>query len=236
MKSWRARLLVSAVCLILGILLVPQFRSQPVNRNPADQSPEDQVTYISQLYRSNETQRASLDALRADIAKYDAARIGGSSNLSSLINDLQQMKMLNGEVDITGPGVQVRINSTTDAVQVLQDLQDLTNELRASGAEAIAINDVRLISRSVITADADGHLLVDKQQISPPYLLEAIGDPTTLNNALIRKGGLIEVLQQDQGDKIEIKVVLKSDPADPIKLRKTALDLKWRYAKPVSGN
>ncbi len=230
MKSWPARLLVSAVCLLLGILMVPQFRSQPVNRNPADQSPDDQVSYISQLYRSNETQRVSLDALRADIAKYEAARIGGSSNLLSLINDLQQMKMLNGEVDISGPGVQVRVNGAGDVVQALQDL---INELRASGAEAIAVNDVRLISRSVVTADADGHLLVDKQQISPPYLLEAIGDPTTLNNALERKGGLIEVLQQQQGSKIEIKVTPRNDVKDPIKLRKTALDLKWRYAKPT---
>ncbi|HUS15866.1 MAG TPA: DUF881 domain-containing protein [Chloroflexia bacterium] len=232
MKSWRARLLVSAVCLVLGVLMVPQFRSQRLDPHLLAQSPTDQASYISQIYNSNTTLRASLTQLQADITKYEQDRTGGSSNLGALIKDLQQLRMINGEVDVVGPGVQVRITGAQNTVQVLQDL---VNELRASGAEAVAVNGVRLISRSVIVEDGDRHLLVDQQPITTTtYLLEAIGDPPTLQTALERKSGVIELLQQEQSDKLDIKVIRRGENGDLIRLPKTALDTKWRYARPVT--
>src|SRR5690348_11066726 len=137
----RARLLLSAICLVLGFMLVTQIRSLRVDHGPAAQSPTDQATYLSQLYRSNQAQQASLDQIQAEIAKYDETG-SGSSNLVSLLQELQQLRMFNGEVDVAGPGVQVRVNGAQNPVQVLQDL---TNELRNAGAEAVAINKVRLI-------------------------------------------------------------------------------------------
>ena len=232
MQNWRARLLVSAVCLVLGFLMVPQFRSQRIDRTVLAQSPTDQASYISQLYASNQRQRANLEQLQAEIARYQQTANGGSS-IVSLIKDLQQMRMANGEVDLTGPGVTVRVTGAQDAAQVIQDL---VNELRASAAEAIAVNGVRLITRSVIEAADNGQLQVDQQPISEPYILEAIGDPATLQNALERKGGVIALLQQDPAEKIVIKVTRHTETADWLKLPKTALDLKWRYAQAAPGN
>jgi uncharacterized protein YlxW (UPF0749 family) len=231
MKLRSTPLLLSAICLLLGILMVSQFRAHPVDRDVTAQSPDDQATIISRLYRSNQEQRAALDELNAEIADYKKKGTEGS-NFLSLIDDLRQLRVFNGGVDIAGPGVQVRISGGSGLVQVLQDL---TNELRTSGAEALAINDVRLISRSVITEDENHNIIVDKQPISPPYLLEAIGDASTLYNALERKGGLIEVLQHDQGDSLSIKVISRGDEADPIRLRKTAIDTRWHYAKPIEN-
>jgi uncharacterized protein YlxW (UPF0749 family) len=232
MQNWRARILVSAVCLILGFLMVPQFRSQRIDRTVLAQSPNDQASYISQLYASNQRQRANLEQLQAEIGRYQETTNGGSS-IVSLIKDLQQMRMANGEVDLTGPGVTVRVTGAQNPAQVVQDL---VNELRASAAEAIAVNGVRLTTRSVIAADENQQLQVDKQPISEPYLLDAIGDPATLQNALERKGGVIALLQQDPTEKIVIKVTHHTETADWIKMPKTALDLKWRYAQAVPGN
>ncbi|HMA36533.1 MAG TPA: DUF881 domain-containing protein [Chloroflexia bacterium] len=231
MKTWRARVLVSAVCLVLGILLVSQFRSQRIDRSVISQSPNDQTSYLSQLYTSNEQQRASLEQLQAEVAKYEQTRNGGSSSLLALIKDLQQLRMINGEVEVTGPGVEVRV---TGGENVVQMIQDLVNELRNAGAEAVAVNGVRLVSRSVIEEDADHHLTVDKQPITSPYRLDAIGDAATLQTALERKGGVIALLQQqEQSVKLEIKVVKHSEDGDLIKLPKTTLDARWRYAHPA---
>jgi len=212
---------------------VPQFRSQRLDPQLVGQNPDDQASYIGQLYNSNQGQRASLDGLQAEITRYEQARNGGSSNLEGLIKDLQQLRMVNGEVDVTGPGVQVRVSGAQDDVQVVQDL---VNELRGSGAEASAVNKVRLISRSVIESDAAHHLIVDQQPVSSPYLLEAIGDPATLESALDRKGGVIALLQQAQGAKLAIQVTKRSEPGDLIKLPKTALAPTWRYAHPLTTN
>ena len=57
----------------------------------------------------------------------------------------------------------------------------------------------------------------------------------TVNEALERKRGVIELLQQEQSDKIAIKVSRRGDNGDLIRLPKTALDTKWRYARPVTN-
>jgi uncharacterized protein YlxW (UPF0749 family) len=232
MQSWPARLILSTICLVLGFMLVTQIRSLHVDHAPTAQSTTDQATYLSQLYRSNQAQQASLEQIQAEIAKYEQTQ-GGGSNLVSMLNQIQQLRMINGEIDVAGPGVQVRISNAQNVVQLLQDL---TNELRNAGAEAIAVNQIRLVTRSVIAQDTGGQLLVDGQPISAPYVLEAIGDPATLETALERKGGLIALLQEGQGSTLDIKVTRRADGPDGIKLPKTALASTWRYARPATGN
>jgi uncharacterized protein YlxW (UPF0749 family) len=229
MNRLRARLILSAVCLVLGYMLVSQIRSLPTNRAPAAQAPADQALYISQLYRNNEAQEASLAEIQAKIAEYEQTA-SGASNLVSLLDELRQLRMINGEVDVAGPGVRVQISGAQNSIQVLQDL---TNELRNAGAEAIAVNKIRLVTRSMIAEDAGGRLLIDGQPVVAPYLLEAIGDPATLETALDRKGGLIALLEEGQGSTLDIKVTRRADGPDGIKLPRTAVTAAWRYARAV---
>ena len=43
---------------------------------------------------------------------------------------------------------------------------------------------------------SDGRgITVDAQAISPPFVFQAIGDPTTMSTALNRRGGVIELLK-----------------------------------------
>ncbi len=233
LKIRPTRWFLAAVCLLLGFLLIAQLRPPLVDRTPIAQSANDQATYLSELYRSNQSQQASLEQIQAEIAKYQQPGPGGSSNLVGLLDDLQQLRVANGEVDVTGPGVQVRVSGAQNVVQLLQDL---TNELRNAGAEALAVNRVRLITRSVIAADANAQLRVDQQPITAPYLLEAIGDPATLETALDRKGGLIALLEQGQGAGLAITVTRRGAGGDAIKLPRTALAPTWRYAHPAPGN
>lgn len=60
-----------------------------------------------------------------------------------------------------------------------RDLQTLVNGLWAAGATAIAVNDRRITSTTAIR-DAGSSVLVDFRPTSPPYRLDAIGDPGTI--------------------------------------------------------
>jgi uncharacterized protein YlxW (UPF0749 family) len=55
-----------------------------------------------------------------------------------------------------------------------RDLQQIANALWQAGAEAIAINDQRLISTSTIRAAGDA-ILVDFRPLTGPYEVSAIG-------------------------------------------------------------
>jgi uncharacterized protein YlxW (UPF0749 family) len=168
--------------------------------------------------------------LRSELDQYRQNSSGGKSNLESLTRDLENLRMANGEVEVTGPGATLLV----DGDVTLFELQDLVNELRNASAEAIAVNGVRVVTRSAIVVDQDGRITVDRQPLSRPYRLEAIGDPDTLVPALERKGGLIALLRAgDVGLTIEVTRQDAEDRADWITLPRTAVGFGWEYAQPV---
>ena len=229
MNSTRAQILIGIVCLLLGVTLVTQFRTQRLSREQVPSSATDQATYISQLYASNVELRQQVSELSEEMAGYDTGS-DGKSNLDKLVRDLQNLRMANGEIEATGPGVTVLVNGNLTVFE----LQDLVNELRNASAEAIAVNGVRVVTRSAILADESGGILIDRQPLARPYRLEAIGDPHTLGPALERKGGLIALLEAGNSDlQIEVNKHYAEDKSAWLKLPKTALDFSWVYAEPV---
>ena len=77
------------------------------------------------------------------------------------------------------------------------------NELRAGGAEAIAINDQRLIGTSEIRCSGPT-ITVNGKVFGAPFVVKAIGDPKTLNSALTMRGGVVDSLKH-WGIKVTIK-------------------------------
>jgi uncharacterized protein YlxW (UPF0749 family) len=79
--------------------------------------------------------------------------------------------------------------------QVAQELLvDTVQELRDAGAEAIAINDVRLVASSAFTT-RNARLLLDGEPLEPPIVVVAIGLSDTISKALAIPGGAIDSLQ-----------------------------------------
>jgi uncharacterized protein YlxW (UPF0749 family) len=76
------------------------------------------------------------------------------------------------------------------------DLQDLVNEIRNAGAEAISLNGERLVVYSVFVIEEKGGVMVGTKSIQRPYLFQAIGDPDTIETALLRPGGVVALLRR----------------------------------------
>jgi uncharacterized protein YlxW (UPF0749 family) len=99
-------------------------------------------------------------------------------------------------VTVTDPGVGRNLSdaskqrvSGSQQIILDRDLQLVVNSLWASGAEAIAIGDVR-IGPNVTIRQAGGAILVDNKPISSPYSVRAIGPPRELRDAFDRTPGL----------------------------------------------
>ncbi|MDM7855064.1 DUF881 domain-containing protein [Cellulomonas alba] len=100
-----------------------------------------------------------------------------------------------GAVPVTGPGVTVRLDDapqdaplrddvSPDVLVVhQQDIQGVMNALWAGGAEAMALEDQRVISTSAFRC-VGNVLRLEGRLYSPPYEVRAIGDPTRLRAAL----------------------------------------------------
>ena len=91
---------------------------------------------------------------------------------------------------VSGPGVQITLSDAppgqipegatpNDLVIHQQDIEDTMNALWSGGAEAMTVQGVRITSRTVIRCIGNV-ILVDGTSYSPPYVIQAIGDPDTL--------------------------------------------------------
>ena len=72
-------------------------------------------------------------------------------------------------------------------------------ELRDAGAEAIQINDVRVVANTWFT-DTDDGLSVTGVPVRPPYVIRAIGDANTLAGAMEIPGGVTATVRRAGGD------------------------------------
>lgn len=125
-------------------------------------------------------------------------QIDSSGKASALAEENRQLQQFAGLTAVTGPGVVVSVSAIStpkhpNNTVMSKHLLWLVNELRASEAEAIAVNDQRLVASSEIR-EAGPYILVNLSRISPPYVIRAIGDPDMLEKALSMRGGIVDNL------------------------------------------
>jgi uncharacterized protein YlxW (UPF0749 family) len=215
---------IAMVCVVLGIMLVVQFRTTEDIRSTV---PFQRIEDLSQRLAQMEKER---DALLNQVSE-----LRQTSTAEAASKEIDQLKMGAGMVPLQGPGVTVTIDDSKRPSKPGEnpnlylihddDILKVINELWAAGAEAISINEQRLIVTSEIRC-AGPTLSVNNTRYSPPYEIRAIGDPQTLENALKMRGGVVETLQF-----WGIQVALKRHDLVNIPAYKGAF--RFDYAKPV---
>jgi uncharacterized protein YlxW (UPF0749 family) len=132
-------------------------------------------------------------------------RLADDAEGQRVLAGLDALSLAAASTRVTGPGLIVTVTdpgagrnlsdaskqrvSGSQQIILDRDLQLVVNSLWASGAEAIAIGDVR-IGPNVTIRQAGGAILVDNKPISSPYTVRAIGPPRELRDAFDRTPGL----------------------------------------------
>lgn len=144
--------------------------------------------------------------LQAELADLNTTRVGlrTGSDAKALAESetrerLATLAVLAGTAPATGPGVVVRVTDPSGAVDSGL-LLGAVQELRDAGAEAIQVNNVRVVA-STWFADGNAHnaLLVDATRVSPPYVITAVGDSRTIAEALRIPGGVVDSVRNVGG-------------------------------------
>jgi len=210
-KSISGQLAIGFVSLILGIVLAGQFKNvQRVGGNVSIQRTEQLTAEIKKLREENEELLIKIQECEEIIEKYESAAQEKGSDYQALMDELSKAKIQAGLVPMEGPGVVVTVNnlfiSDIDGGQIVQsvhyeDLLKLVNELNAAGAEAIAINDERIIATTEIR-NAGDYIVINTNRHSVPFEIKAIGNPDNLEAALKLLGGVVDHL----GEILDIKI------------------------------
>jgi uncharacterized protein YlxW (UPF0749 family) len=189
MRDRRSQLTIAAVACLLGVLIVVQLRGQAGGSALATKSPQDLTILVANLNTENDRLRAEVTTLQNQFDGLRADRANGATSVGELESDLGRIRAWGGLDPIAGKGVEITVSGEINAAAV----DDLLNELRNAGAVAIAIEDIRLISRTTVSGvpgslDIDGFLLRD------PFMVRAIGKPESLVGSLTRAGGIVAQL------------------------------------------
>lgn len=207
-----------AIGLVFGISAAHQARRAPDTAAVQRQIADD---VRGQQTRNDALARAR-DALAERESAERVANLAGDAAGATLLGELQSADVGAAAVPMRGPGIRVVISeppprpdltdkgrpSGAERGQVIldQDLQAVVNALWASGAEAIAIGGVR-IGPAASIRQAGGAILVDNQPVPSPYVIEAIGDPGSMQAAYIVSPAYLRLqpLQQLYGASVAVK-------------------------------
>jgi len=205
-KNHKTQLSIGIVVLVLAFLIAIQVKSVTVNNATESQQNlrvDELLGDLKKEREKTEDLEKQLDAYRNDIAQYrkDAEQHSGYSKFLS--EQLKRAELMAGFVDVQGPGITISLsdmgnrkaaNTILSANETLihdEDIRRIINELCAAGAEAICVNDSRIISTSAVRC-VGPTILVNDTKMAPPYIIKAIGNADQLSAAMNLNGGVID--------------------------------------------
>ncbi|MFI9364037.1 DUF881 domain-containing protein [Kitasatospora sp. NPDC053057] len=223
----RGQLVVALLLFSLGLALAIQVRSTNDHHNQLRGArQEDLVRILDEL----DSRQQRLQQEKAELEQ-SLAKLENSSNQAKEAQEQTRKKMtelgvLAGTVKATGPGIVLTVDDPQGLVKA-DMLLDTLQELRAAGAEAIQINDVRVVVNTYFTDLSGGGVQIDGKKVSQPYRFTVVGNPQDLTPALNIPGGVVRTLESHQARATitqQQKVVVDA-----------LVDLKTpQYAKPAS--
>jgi uncharacterized protein YlxW (UPF0749 family) len=220
--TWRDQLAISAVAAVLGLLVVIQLRTQQANPGLSALTAQELTVLVANLNTRNEQLRGEIQSLDRELAALAAAQARGQSSVEQIRRDLDRIRAWAGLEALTGPGVRIDVRGPIDGAAV----EEVLNELRNAGAEAIAVGGVRLASGTVV-AGPQGAVSVENTALGDPFEIVAIGNPETLTGSLTRIGGVISLLAATHAD-----ASLTVTPADSVRVPGTERNLAPSHGAP----
>lgn len=191
-RATKANLFAALLAVLLGFGITTQI--QQTNASGLENLRQDELVALLDNVNS-QAARLEQEAGRLTTTRDELKNAtGDTAALQAAKDRLQLLGVLNGTLPATGPGIVITIADPNKSVQAA-NLLDTVEELRDAGAEAIQINDQRVIVSTWFGGSGDIALTVSGQTIRPPYVIKAIGDPHTMATAMAIPGGVVESLR-----------------------------------------
>ena len=218
-------IIIGIMCFIIVYLMCIQFKTiNEIDVDEIENMREDELrTSLAEWKSKYEETVEEIEITNEKIQEYKNTIESDEEAGELLEKDLKNAQMLLGLTDVEGTGIIITLNDNTQQEISSVDLLDLVNELNSAGAEAISINDQRIVSMTDIF-DVENFIVVKEQRITSPYVIKAIGDITYLQSALSIKNGYIDKYKTNG-----YNISMTTD--ENIIINKYNGELKFEYAK-----
>ena len=218
---------ISIACFVLVLVMSMQFKIvNQTDITAIENMRETELrTELANWKAKYEETEEKYEEIEAKIAEYQQTKQSNEETEKLVDTELEQVNMTLGKTDIEGEGIEVILRETeNEEISNINaaDLLVIVNALKLAGAEAISINDERIINMSDIVTINDTFVKINGQRILAPYVIKAIGNQTYLESALLGNGGYVDELKKI-GQNVSIEKINK------LKINKYNDEIKIKY-------
>lgn len=207
MQKNKIAIILGIVCMVLTISIAVQIRTIESATSTVGTGISDNSGLKDEFLKSQEEYNTAYKKLEEAEKKLEEVRNQATQNNETDSNteiEIKEDRKLLGLTEVTGQGFIIKLddNREINGSEVLNvsdylvhegDLTYIVNELFNAGADAIAINDQRITSKTSILCD--GNIIrINGEIVSVPITIQAIGYPERMDYALNRPGGYLEIL------------------------------------------
>lgn len=198
-------LLLFIVGLGVGILFALQFQSPPSRvLNPVSPFLALQDARTSLIFDQTDL-KSQISQLRDKISQQQDALKLTTKNSKGIVEQTQKLKEQVGLVALKDKGLVITLadsqsgNVTIDSIVHAADLRDLTNLLWSEQAQAISINDQRIVATTSIDSIVNT-VLVNNTKIANPFVVKVIGDSDKLSQAISASSNTKDILRRQKNN------------------------------------
>ena len=192
MKLNAKSILVLVICFILSTAITLQLRTM---------ASEDAIA--SGTFGNGELRDSLLKAEERYKSMQSQLSESTKEGATDKNDELNRNNMILGLTDVTGPGIVITAKdgtpsgAATDNMSLFlihdADLREIIAELWNAGAQAISVNDQRIVSSTCIMC-AGNIISINNEKVNSPFVIKAIGNQESLYG-IDRPGGYIQYMK-----------------------------------------
>ena len=185
---------IGLVALILTMVIFTQFKTvEETDITAIETMRETELRdELSSWKTKYEDVQSKLEERAQRIEEYKQELNNNADAMQLLENEVKEAESYLGLTALKGEGIEVTLSDNEESSIDYWDILSLVNELISAGAEAISINDERVVSTTEIVPVNGTIIFVNSKKISGPYIVRAIGEKKYLESALTIKGGYLD--------------------------------------------
>jgi len=199
------------VCVTMGFIVGYSYNQAKDNRDAGSTNPkllEQEDSYREELIEQQERNKElseEANALQEKIRKYEKSFVASKKDYTKLVEEAEDLRLLLGDLNSEGKGIRITLQdgdydpksvNPNDYIVHESHIFKLLNELKISGAQAIAINGQRVLANSYIRCNGPV-ITIDGKQHPAPFVIEAVGNSATFLASLNLNGGVVDQLLND---------------------------------------
>jgi uncharacterized protein YlxW (UPF0749 family) len=233
---------ITSLCFVLGLMVAAAWHTATQISRAGDGPSRVGFVYNIEVASKDAAHKAAeyedeIKRLRKRNQELDNDVAARNGNAKLLNDEVKEMRRFAGLTEVIGPGVQIMLNDSAkhsaqpgDMLSLYNlihdvDIAQVVNELKASGAEAIAVNGQRIISTSTFRC-VGPVIQINGVPASAPYVIQAIGDKEAMFGGVNLQNGVLDQIRRLDPNMVRV------DKRAELHLPAFAGNTRMRYARP----